>query len=132
MGLCCTCKEEESQVVDPRCSSCRNKQYKKYHKKKQKEYHDYISNLGCICCGESHPSCLEVHHLNPIQDKRRDRIRNRHRNKKDLDAEIAIVLCGNCHNLFHSYWGGKAAEFPEQTEESTITIIQFERDKFGG
>lgn len=48
-------------------------------------------------------------------------------NLDDVSKGIAIVLCANCHSLFHAHFGGKSAHFPDQTKESTVEIIKLQR-----
>jgi len=66
---------------------------------------EYKGELGCKCCDEKEPICLEFHHTNP--------------NEKDFnvadalksglsftgiirEAEKCIVVCSNCHKKIHA------------------------------
>ena len=59
--------------------------------------------LGCELCGETHPACLEFHHVNP--DEKRFSISrvNVHLSVRVLRREIAKcrLLCANCHRKEH-------------------------------
>jgi hypothetical protein len=59
---------------------------------------------GCVDCGESHPACLDFHHLDPKQKS--ENINYMLRNNRTwptIEAEIAkcVVLCSNCHRKRH-------------------------------
>lgn len=58
------------------------------------------SKLSCSGCDESHPRCLDFHHLDP--DSKVDMIARMVRNcvdKEKILEEMAkcIILCTNCH-----------------------------------
>jgi hypothetical protein len=63
--------------------------------------YEYKSSRGCVVCGETEPTCLDLHHLDPTT--------------KDLDASVAmseavflkeaakcIVICANHHRQLHA------------------------------
>lgn len=86
---------------------------KKYHSDRRKKrrlemytwWAEYKSKLSCTRCKESHPACLDFHHLDST--------------KKDLSVSVGlfrdgwgkekilneiakcIVLCSNCHRKEH-------------------------------
>ena len=64
---------------------------------------EYKSSLSCPECGESHPACLEFHHLNPKDKKFTIGRQERRATLKSLQEEIAKcrVLCANCHRKEH-------------------------------
>jgi hypothetical protein len=64
---------------------------------------EYKSSLSCPECGESHPACLEFHHLNPQDKKFTIGRQERRATLKSLQEEIAKcrVLCANCHRKEH-------------------------------
>lgn len=108
------------------CVSCKA-MYDAERKSQQKdEYKQLIQKLGCACCGFNHPDALEVHHL-ASEYKRFGTSQDKMYNIQDLEKEHAIVLCANCHLIFHSYFGGRSAKFPKQTKESTVDIINTSR-----
>jgi hypothetical protein len=69
---------------------------------------DFISRikteLGCIQCGEKHPSCLQFHHLDPSQKSFTiSRAIGIKRPLHIIQSEISKceVLCANCHAKKH-------------------------------
>jgi len=59
-------------------------------------------NMGCERCGFSHPVALDFHHIN--NDKEYDvskLVRNGNKDKILKEIEKCIVLCSNCHRIFH-------------------------------
>jgi hypothetical protein len=66
-------------------------------------FKEYKSSLSCLECGESHPACLEFHHLNPEEKKFSIGRKERRKSLKSLQDEIAKcrVLCANCHRKEH-------------------------------
>lgn len=75
---------------------------------------DYKSSLACKVCGESHPACLDFHHIDPSQkeDRVTQLVHEGHCLKK-IKAEIAKcdVLCSNCHRKLH--YRGRLAQLVE-------------------
>lgn len=65
---------------------------------------DYKSSIGCSMCGETHPACLEFHHLDR-DDKVSgiSRMVNHGVSKKKIleEASKCIILCSNCHRKLH-------------------------------
>lgn len=78
---------------------------KECQKSKRKEKYNYIQNhkrIGCICCGEKDPACLDFHHL---KDKEEQLSHMLTHSKTAIDLEInkCVVLCANCHRKLHYY-----------------------------
>lgn len=82
---------------------------------------------GCECCDEVNVKCLQVHHLSSEQKWEGRKCASVKNHKKDYDDGLAIILCASCHLLFHNHFGGANKEFPPQTKESVIKIINLER-----
>jgi DNA-directed RNA polymerase subunit M/transcription elongation factor TFIIS len=63
----------------------------------------YKLTLSCKSCGESHPACLEFHHINPKEKKFTIGRQERRISLRSLQEEIAKcrVLCANCHRKEH-------------------------------
>lgn len=128
MAFCSGCKKElpDRNRVGV-CTKCR-KHYDRQRREnfQRNVYHVMLENNGCEACGFNHPRALEVHHLSK-GDKRfaknGSRSQSLHYNKQDIEMGKAIILCANCHLLFHSHFGGRRADFPDQTKQSTIDII---------
>jgi hypothetical protein len=77
---------------------------------------DHRVSLGCQDCGENHPSCLDLHHLDPatkhphLKTRMLDDGTGRRTYKgwlqmsyDDIEAELqkCVVLCSNCHKKRH-------------------------------
>ncbi len=110
-----------------KCSSNYNKLY---NAKIKEKYKRWLSEQGCNYCKINISGCLEVHHLKK-GIKRFNSSRGQHANYQieDVNNGNAIVLCSNCHALFHNHFGGKHASFPDQTKETALSIIHLERTK---
>jgi predicted nucleic acid-binding Zn ribbon protein len=108
------------------CKRCQSTYDKERKLKILTEYKQFLQNRGCAACGFNHPGALEVHHLFS-EAKRFGRSQSNVYNKQDVENNVAIVLCANCHSIFHSFFGGKFAKFPKQTIESTVEIINNSR-----
>lgn len=121
-------KEREFNARTGYCTACKSKYDAERKARLKIEYKELISSLGCSCCGFSHPDALEVHHLSK-ESKRFGVAQSQGNayNREDLESGVAIVLCANCHLIFHSYFGGRGADFPPQTLESTVEIINNSR-----
>ena len=114
------------------CEPCRIERRKETQRQSMRrqynKYYLWLQEKGCEYCAVSSPSCLEVHHLckNSKRYDTTSRGQSYLYNKQDVESGIAIVLCANCHSTFHRHWGGKGAQFPDQTIESTMNIIDLE------
>ncbi len=73
-------------------------------------FKEYKTSLSCERCGESHPACLDFHHVDPGEKK--FSVSNHHERPslEALKAEIAkcCVLCSNCHRKEH--WEDRARQ----------------------
>lgn len=105
------------------CKECRSVYDKVYAENYQKKYYAWLSYNGCESCGFSHPFALEVHHL-ATEYKRYGRSQSANANKQDIINNKALILCGNCHNIFHGNYGGRMKSFPILSKEETIAVIK--------
>jgi len=67
-------------------------------------FNEYKKSLKCSRCSESHPSCLEFHHINPEEkDIDVSAAAGNGWGKERIMDEVAkcIVLCANCHRKEH-------------------------------
>lgn len=65
---------------------------------------DIKAKYNCVICGESHPICLEFHHIDPgTKDGNVSKFLHSKSIKKSI-AEInkCVILCSNCHQKFHA------------------------------
>lgn len=117
------------------CNPCMRKLDRaEQNRKIQKKYKELLGSLGCRCCGFDHPDALEAHHL--CKDTKRYPRRSSglpaYYNIKDIEDGVSVVLCANCHLIFHNHFGGRSKPFPDQTAESTVEIIMKSRSNKGG
>ena len=58
---------------------------------------------GCAHCGETHPSCLEFHHLDSSERERNlaDMIGTWGKRRFEEEFGRCLVLCANCHRKTH-------------------------------
>jgi hypothetical protein len=66
-------------------------------------FRQYKATLRCEICGESHPACLDFHHIDPSRKKFSVSAKRDRPSLKQLQEEIAKcqVLCTNCHRKEH-------------------------------
>lgn len=130
---CKTCEErlEFRQGKAGYCKPCKAVYDRERKVLKRRSYHKFLSGISCQACGETHPHCLEVHHLYKGA-KRYDssRAQSACYNIEDINSGKATVLCSSCHSIFHGHFGGKQAPFPDQTIQETVYIIQSSRRIF--
>ena len=64
---------------------------------------EYKESLGCEACGETHPACLEFHHIDPNEKKFSLGRINTFLSVRLIKGEIAKcrLLCANCHRKEH-------------------------------
>lgn len=85
-------------------------QRKSKHKNKKREriqknrewYIEYKKNISCKC-GESHPSCLDFHHINNDKEFNIGDMIGQGYSVKTIKKEIdkCEVICKNCHAKLH-------------------------------
>lgn len=67
-------------------------------------WNQYKSTLSCEQCGESHPGCLDFHHLDPeVKEGNLSEAVANGWGKDRILAEVdkCMVLCANCHRKLH-------------------------------
>jgi hypothetical protein len=65
---------------------------------------DYKSSRPCVNCGESHPACLDFHHIDPLTKRMEvSKMVNIGLCVEDILREIkkCIIVCANCHRKEH-------------------------------
>jgi hypothetical protein len=106
-GLCAVCKE------------CKKKARKKYNQKnreiirlkqreKRKKFQKWAGQFKGKCgrCGETHPACLDFHHIKEKEASiasmiNRGSLTNKLKEKIIEEIKKCEVLCSNCHRKVH-------------------------------
>lgn len=101
-------KDKEDQRAANRIWWGKNKEKenkKRYEKKKllQCWFREYKKTLSCVNCEETHPACVEFHHLKEKKKEVSTMVRSGGYAQKTIEEEIAkcIPLCANCHRKEH-------------------------------
>ena len=97
------------------CSDIANKntrkkdvaKYNKYRNNFKQKVNDlanqYKVSRGCACCGEnSHPSVLELHHLDPLEKENDPSVLRTSWERWLTEAQKCVILCANCHRKVHA------------------------------
>lgn len=111
-------KNKKSGTRSAYCKEC-HKDYSKEHYQKYRDkyrekakivnksfkswYRDLKSNYSCSKCGESHPSCIQFHHLDP-ENKEMEVSKAAKTGSKERvlrEIEKCIPICANCHFKLH-------------------------------
>ena len=92
-------------------------------RKKREWINEIRSTKSCERCGENHLSCLDFHHIDPAQKdfSISDALYKLHYTRELIVAELekCIVLCANCHRIFHHeerVYGVNIQEFLHEDE----------------
>jgi hypothetical protein len=75
----------------------------KYRRGKKGEWDDYKATLKCTKCGFNHHAALDFHHEDP-STKEGDvnrYVSNGQFKRAYKEIEKCIVLCANCHRVYH-------------------------------
>jgi hypothetical protein len=101
----------------------KNREYSRVRKDRRRReltywlYEYKRDNCECERCGETHPGCLEFHHVNPEQKQFGiSKMVNRGHSIENIEGEIdrCVLLCANCHRMEH--W--EPPDPPDQPESS--------------
>jgi hypothetical protein len=127
---CCRCRciksirefnkdKSEKDGLCPLCKECRKKSRKKYYlankeiiigkqRNKRRQCQEWVRQFKdkCKTCGETHPACLDFHHVGDKEAGIANMIHTRNITddlKIKIIAEIkkCEVLCSNCHRKVH-------------------------------
>lgn len=129
MKICTCCKQTKSiedfnirnkatQKRQSQCRDCQKAAMKRsyYNKKDQyiakvqtrtkfyyKQYANWKENVYCVQCGETHRSCIELHHLDPNTKEGNPSNLFSAVGKEKFKEELkkCVVLCANCHRKTH-------------------------------
>lgn len=105
-GLGANCKA----CADTRSASSRSKKpilYAESRKQSKRKARDQYMNekraLGCACCTETEPICLEWHHTHPAEkDIDPNKLRNYSARRREAETDKCILVCSNCHKKIHA------------------------------
>lgn len=65
----------------------------------------YKTGSGCVACGETHPACLDFHHIDGKADKEDNistlQLRGWSKERLLTEIEKCVVMCSNCHRKLH-------------------------------
>lgn len=104
--------------VQSACKHCANKQnvaamnkkpvlYKQYRQKAQQtvtaRWKNWKRSVGCACCSEREPICLELHHKDRnTKEIQPNKLRNSAWERMMKEAVKCIMVCSNCHKKIHA------------------------------
>jgi hypothetical protein len=77
------------------------------YKRRRKEFANRVKTfIGCISCGfDKHPAALDFHHLDKNKKENLISIMTKDNStisKLKLEMKKCIVVCANCHRIFHA------------------------------
>ena len=69
----------------------------------KQKWKDFKATLSCLECGIYHPAILDFHHIDPeMKNESVHKLINTGSYKKALaEVEQCVVLCSNCHRVYH-------------------------------
>jgi len=69
----------------------------------KKKWKAFKATLSCLECGTDHPAILDFHHIDPeMKNASVHKLVQAGSYKKALEeVEQCIVLCSNCHRVYH-------------------------------
>jgi len=128
--VCKTCKHEIDKAWDSQHRKQRSeasKLWRKNNPNKAAEYYaqrkEFLLSLKkpCVKCGESRPSVIEFHHVDPATKlfNLAYVVSNGSKPKSVIYEEIekCVFLCANCHAEFHELYGTNPVEPIKALEE---------------
>ena len=76
---------------------------KKRNKELKVEWKAFKATLSCLECGIYHPAILDFHHIDPdMKNASVHTLVGDGRYKKAMEeVEQCVVLCSNCHRVYH-------------------------------
>ena len=79
-----------------------NRRHRQDQQERKQKFLEWKKQFQCEKCGESHPVCLDFHHINGA-----DKIVSVGKMKSNSEEKIkeelkkCVVLCANCHRKLH-------------------------------
>jgi predicted HNH restriction endonuclease len=67
------------------------------------KWREFKNSLSCVECGMNHPGVLDFHHIDPeMKNASVHKLIQAKRYGKALEeTQQCLVLCANCHRIFH-------------------------------
>jgi len=69
----------------------------------KQKWKDFKSTLSCLECGTNHPATLDFHHIDPEMKNKgvHQLVRAKSYRRALEEVEQCVVLCANCHRVYH-------------------------------
>jgi len=69
----------------------------------KQKWKEFKATMSCLECGIYHPAILDFHHIDPEMknDSVHKLVRAKSYRKALEEVEQCIVLCSNCHRVYH-------------------------------
>ena len=69
----------------------------------KQKWKDFKDTLSCLECGTNHPATLDFHHIDPEMKSKsvHQLVRAKSYRKALEEVEQCLVLCANCHRVYH-------------------------------
>ena len=84
------------------CKECEHDK-KKAMREEKKAIMDSLKSVGCACCGEKNPVCLDFHHYDPSEKSfNMSQALLKPYHALIEEASKCIVVCSNCHRRIHA------------------------------
>jgi hypothetical protein len=85
---------------------------KKRHKGLKEKWREFKATLSCLECGVNHPAVLDFHHIDPEMKNASVHALAQAKNYAAAMEEVqqCVVLCANCHRVYHYNERQKAKE----------------------
>jgi hypothetical protein len=69
----------------------------------KQKWKDFKDTLSCLECGTNHPATLDFHHIDPEMKNKgvHQLVRAKSYRRALEEVEQCVVLCANCHRVYH-------------------------------
>jgi len=69
----------------------------------KQKWKDFKDTLSCLECGTNHPATLDFHHIDPEMKNEgvHQLVRSKSYRRALEEVEQCVVLCANCHRVYH-------------------------------
>jgi hypothetical protein len=96
---------------------------KKRHKGLDNQWREFKATLSCIECGVDHPAVLDFHHIDPEMKNASVNMLIKARSYIAAMEEVqqCLVLCANCHRVYHYNERQRAKEKGAEAPAENVT-----------